>query len=119
MAQTATDIFVGIDAGTTGGKVALFDARGNELGSGYCEYPCIYPHPGWVEQDVGEVWRGICRALERQPGERDGARAYAAHHARAVPTDYGHACLRKLGDFEAGMAAAQSPPTDGACSSHL
>ncbi len=62
MAQTATDIFVGIDAGTTGGKVALFDARGNELGGGYCEYPCICPHPGWVEQDVEEVWRGICRA---------------------------------------------------------
>ena len=62
MARMAKDIFVGIDAGTTGSKVALFDARGNELGTGYCEYPCTYPHPGWVEQDVEEVWRGICRA---------------------------------------------------------
>jgi xylulokinase len=62
MARTAQDIFVGIDAGTTGSKVALFDARGNEVGRGYCEYPCIHPHPGWVEQDVEEVWRGICRA---------------------------------------------------------
>jgi xylulokinase len=62
MAKKVTDIFVGIDAGTTGSKVALFDARGNELGGGYCEYSCIYAHPGWVEQDVEEVWRGICRA---------------------------------------------------------
>jgi xylulokinase len=62
MARMAQDIFVGIDAGTTGSKVALFDARGNELGRGYCEYPCIHPHPGWVEQDVEEVWKGICRA---------------------------------------------------------
>jgi xylulokinase len=62
MARIAKDIFVGIDAGTTGSKVALFDACGNELGHGYYEYPCIYPHPGWVEQDVEEVWRGICRA---------------------------------------------------------
>src|SRR5919108_4889178 len=60
----AVDVFVGIDAGTTGAKVALFDARGNELGSGYCDYPCIHPHPGWVEQDVEEVWRGICRASQ-------------------------------------------------------
>jgi len=62
MARMAQDIFVGIDAGTTGSKVALFDAFGNELGRGYHEYPCMYPHPGWVEQDVEEVWRGICRA---------------------------------------------------------
>ncbi len=58
MARTVQDIFVGIDAGTTGSKVALFDASGNELGSGYFEYPCLYPHPGWVEQDVEDVWKG-------------------------------------------------------------
>ncbi len=62
MAGAAVDVFVGIDAGTTGAKVALFDAGGNELGSGYCDYPCIHPHPGWVEQDVEEVWRGVCQA---------------------------------------------------------
>jgi xylulokinase len=62
--MTATDVFVGVDAGTTGAKVALFDNRGNELGSGYCDYPCIYPHPGWVEQDVEDVWRGICKASQ-------------------------------------------------------
>jgi xylulokinase len=62
--MTATDVFVGVDAGTTGAKVALFDEAGSELGSGYCDYPCIYPHPGWVEQDVEEVWRGICKASQ-------------------------------------------------------
>lgn len=60
--DVARDVFVGIDAGTTGAKAALFDARGTELGSGYSDYPCLHPHPGWVEQDVDEVWRGICRA---------------------------------------------------------
>ncbi|RZN34476.1 FGGY family carbohydrate kinase [Bradyrhizobium sp. Leo121] len=60
--MTATDVFVGVDAGTTGAKVALFDGAGNELGSGYSDYPCIYPHPGWIEQDVEDVWRGICKA---------------------------------------------------------
>lgn len=58
----AQEVFVGIDAGTTGSKVALFDVCGNELGRGYCEYSCIHPHPGWVEQDVEEVWKGICYA---------------------------------------------------------
>lgn len=62
MSSATADVFVGIDAGTTGAKVALFDGRGNELGSGYCDYPCVHPHPGWVEQNVEDVWRGICQA---------------------------------------------------------
>jgi xylulokinase len=62
MAGAAAEVFVGIDAGTTGAKVALFDANGKQISSGYSEYPCIHPHPGWVEQDVDEVWRGLCRA---------------------------------------------------------
>jgi len=61
MAGAAAEVFVGIDAGTTGAKVALFDANGKQISSGYSEYPCIHPHPGWVEQDVDEVWRGLCR----------------------------------------------------------
>ena len=62
MSARATDVFVGIDAGTTGSKVALFDERGAILGSGYADYPCMHPHPGWVEQDAEAVWQGICRA---------------------------------------------------------
>lgn len=41
----------GIDIGTTGAKAAIFDLDGNMLGSGYREYACSYPNPGWIEQD--------------------------------------------------------------------
>jgi len=54
--------FVGIDAGTTGCLVMIFDEAGNALGRGYHEYPCTSPHPGWVEQDFNAVWQGICIA---------------------------------------------------------
>lgn len=54
--------FVGIDAGTTGCTVMIFDERGNALGHGYEEYPCITPNPGWNEQDLEAVWKGICTA---------------------------------------------------------
>ena len=43
---------VGIDVGTTGAKALVVDLKGNLLGSGYREYPCIYPKPNWVEQDA-------------------------------------------------------------------
>lgn len=41
---------MGIDAGTTGCKTCVFDVDGHLIGSDYREYPCQYPHPGWVEQ---------------------------------------------------------------------
>ncbi|HEX8012326.1 MAG TPA: FGGY family carbohydrate kinase [Casimicrobiaceae bacterium] len=62
MSVAARNVFVGIDAGTTGSKVALFDEHGGVLGTGYADYLCTHPHPGWVEQDVDAVWQGICRA---------------------------------------------------------
>ena len=46
---------VGIDEGTTGCKVCLFDENGTLVSSSYREYPSYYPHPGWVEQDIEEI----------------------------------------------------------------
>jgi xylulokinase len=47
---------LGIDVGTTGLKAVLFDSvSGNELGSGYVEYPLLTPGPALVEIDP-ETW---------------------------------------------------------------
>jgi len=46
---------VGIDAGTTGCKVVVFDLNGNPVASDYREYGCLYPQPGWVEQTHEEI----------------------------------------------------------------
>ena len=62
MPNARDELFVGIDAGTTGVTVAFFDGKGDAIASGYREYRCLYPHPGWVEQDMEEVWRGIVAA---------------------------------------------------------
>ena len=72
--MSAGQAFVGIDAGTTGCTVMIFDESGNRLGQGYQEYPCTSPRPGWIEQDVEEVWRGICEATQAGDGGRRPAR---------------------------------------------
>ena len=46
---------MGIDEGTTGCKACLFDETGTPVSIASREYPCYYPHPGWVEQDIGEI----------------------------------------------------------------
>lgn len=62
MSERATKAYVGIDAGTTGCTVMIFNERGEALGHGYKEYPCVAPKPGWSEQDLDAVWEGICVA---------------------------------------------------------
>lgn len=52
----------GIDIGTTGAKVALFNLKGDILSSGYREYPCLYPKPGWVEQDLNLMVKSALEA---------------------------------------------------------
>ena len=69
-------LFVGIDAGTTGVTVAVYNESGVEVASGYEEYPCVHPRPGWVEQDLDVVWRGICKAT-REAVRKCGAPADA------------------------------------------
>ena len=60
---------VGMDAGTTGCKVCVFDLEGKLVGSDYREYPCNYPHEGWVEQiseDITPALYATCKtAIER------------------------------------------------------
>lgn len=44
--------FLGIDAGTTGVTVGVYDADGNLVAKSYSEFETYYPQPGWVEQDA-------------------------------------------------------------------
>ena len=54
----------GIDIGTTGVKVILFDMNGSEKGSAYREYGCEYPRSGWVQQDGELLWQETCTAIQ-------------------------------------------------------
>ena len=56
--------FAGVDIGTTGVKTIIVDENG-EIGSlAYREYPCEYPNPGWVEQDVNLIWKKVCECTK-------------------------------------------------------
>ena len=65
--MAARTLLAGLDIGTTGVKAMIADSDGNVVGLAYREYPCAYPSPGWVEQDVELMWGRICEAA---PGGR-------------------------------------------------
>jgi len=89
----------GIDAGTTGSTVMIFDLEGNLLGTGYREYSCKYPHPGWVEQDMNDLWKGICEASKevlsktRVDPKEIGSVGFSSQRGTFVPIDKDWKCL--------------------------
>ncbi|MEH6591923.1 MAG: glycerol kinase GlpK [Halioglobus sp.] len=52
-----------IDQGTTGSTVALMDERGRIRTSVNCEFPQIYPQPGWVEHRPADIWGSVEKAI--------------------------------------------------------
>jgi xylulokinase len=47
--------YIGIDIGTSGCKACVVDENGCFLKSAHRDYPLVYPRPGWVELDPGEI----------------------------------------------------------------
>jgi glycerol kinase len=50
---------LGIDQGTTGVTVMLFDKDFAPAGRGYCEIKQFYPQNGWVEHDPEDIWQAV------------------------------------------------------------
>ncbi|HEY5586442.1 MAG TPA: FGGY-family carbohydrate kinase [Ruminiclostridium sp.] len=57
-------LLLGIDIGTSGCKVALFDLQGRVVAQSLKEYKVYYPAPGYVEQNPNEWWESVCAAIK-------------------------------------------------------
>jgi glycerol kinase len=66
-------LILAIDQSTSATKAVLFDARGNVLDKASRSHRQIYPQPGWVEHDAGEIWRNVL-AVIREIAKRNGAK---------------------------------------------
>jgi xylulokinase len=62
------DLFLGIDAGTTALKAALFDLEGRLLALDRQEYQLLTPAPAWVELEPEVYWQALCRAVRNALG---------------------------------------------------
>ena len=52
-----------IDQGTTGTTAVVLSADATVVAKANCEFKQHYPHPGWVEHDVGEIWASVEKAI--------------------------------------------------------
>jgi xylulokinase len=58
-------MIAGIDLGTQGVKVLLFDRHLRPVGRAFAGYPTRRPRPGWAEQDPRDWERALGRAMGR------------------------------------------------------
>jgi len=58
-------VFLGLDAGTSLTKAALFDLAGRELAVAEMPTSVSRPRPGWSEIDPGEAWAAAVAVLRR------------------------------------------------------
>lgn len=58
-----SELFLGIDVGTSGLKALLVDRDGNVRGRGLAEYPLHIPQPLWAEQDPDDWWAATATAV--------------------------------------------------------
>lgn len=49
-------VILALDQGTTSSRAIVFNQAGSVLSLAQKEFRQIYPKPGWVEHDAGEIW---------------------------------------------------------------
>ena len=57
-------LYIGIDLGTSSVKLLLSDEKGNIQKTVSKDYPLMFPHPGWSEQDPKEWFEKTMEALK-------------------------------------------------------
>lgn len=51
-----SQFILALDQGTTSSRAIIFDKNGNIIATAQKEFTQIFPQPGWVEHDAGEIW---------------------------------------------------------------
>ena len=60
-----TDYLIGVDAGNTMVKAALFDLEGRTLAVAARQSATLQPAPGFVERSPDELWKAAAGARRR------------------------------------------------------
>ena len=85
------DLILTCDAGTTGCKVSIFDAKGDALFAVRRDYPTLYPHPNWSEQDpdriLSAVFDGIRELLQQVSAQRIACVGLSGTMNGCIPVD--------------------------------
>lgn len=74
------EYIVAIDQGTTSTRAIVFTHRGRAVSVAQVEHEQIFPKPGWVEHDAGEIWHNTRQVVDQAVD----AAGLSAHDIAAV-----------------------------------
>jgi sugar (pentulose or hexulose) kinase len=97
-----SDLYLGIDVGTTGTKAAIYDRHGEQLGAGYVSYEVTQPEPGRYVQDPADWRRAATTATRAAASEVD------PHRVAAVAISAQGATFAPLDEHREPVAPARS-----------
>jgi len=90
-----SDLLLGVDLGTSGVKVGLFDRVGHRLTLTRRAYPLHAPHSGWAEQEPGDWWAATCSACREALDGADPSQVVAMGLTGQTP---GHVMVTAKGE---------------------
>lgn len=73
-------LIAAIDQGTTSTRCVLFDHSGRIVALAQKEHDQIYPQPGWVEHDPGQIWQKTQEVIQEALGKAN----ISAHEVSAI-----------------------------------
>lgn len=119
----STDLFLGVDVGTTGLKVGAFNESGEQLASGSARYSLSRPRAGWVEQDAND-WltafeEALGQVLKRVDGKRVRALCPVGQSPTVVPVDAEGRPVRPAITWADARAAEQARQLSTASGSYV
>ncbi len=62
--MTQSDLFLGLDLGTSSTKAVLLSADGALIAEAQADHPVSYPRSGWSEQDPSDWWKSCVSATK-------------------------------------------------------
>jgi len=65
------DLILGVDQGTTSTRAGVMDRGGRMVSLAQLPHRQIYPRPGWVEHDAGEIWDNVRRSTSEAVAQAD------------------------------------------------
>lgn len=68
-----TELFLGLDVGTSAAKAVLYDGSGNDVAAAQQGYPLQTPAPAFAEQDPEQIWQAIVAVVRRVLRQADNA----------------------------------------------
>lgn len=66
--KSNSEIYLGLDIGTTSVKAGLVTAEGKGLAQESCEYPTHFPGTDFAEQSAEDWWQAACKAVRLLSG---------------------------------------------------